>query len=304
MRKFLLTVAVIFVIAFSVFAQAGSGWKTFSPANEEFSVEAPESLALNRLAPNGTNHLRLYKTVSDGTYFFITSDKNDNSYSTRFPASFTGEIKAEAVQTTIGNFEGRKFSFADADGFYQEILIVSGKARVYVFHTVSETKDNAAVKRFFSSLLRLDKTMPEANKPVIEEDSKTDSPQNQNTQKMEISSGSGNGVGSGFGNGVGSGTNQTSPAPTNQTSPLKILSKPRPSYTDLARFYEITGEVPLRVTFLASGEIGSIAVVKKLPFGLTTSAINAARNIRFEPARKDGTAYSLTKIVMYNFSLY
>ncbi|MGI8789102.1 MAG: energy transducer TonB [Pyrinomonadaceae bacterium] len=118
----------------------------------------------------------------------------------------------------------------------------------------------------------------------------------------------GQGVGSGSGNGIGSGSGNTNqakpPTPTNQTSALKILSKPRANYTDLARFYQITGTVPLRVTFLASGEIGSVEAIRKLPFGLTANAIAAARAIRFEPAMQDGNAYNVTKIVEYSFTIY
>jgi len=311
MRKLLFVITLIFVISFTVFAQTDPAWKTFAPVNEEFSMEAPESLVLTKFSTNMGDNLKLYKTVANGTYFLISSDKADNSTLIKFAAAHTVENKAESTEIAIDNLQGEKFTFADAEGFYQDILIVTGKSRIYVFHTVSETKDNPAVERFFSSL-RLDKTLPEANKSSnVETTKKIESSQNQDNQKIEMSSGSGrgngNGLGSGSGNGTGDGasTNQTNPtASKNETSALKILSKPRANYTDLARFYDISGDVPLRVTFSANGEIGSISPVSKLPFGLTTNAIAAARNMKFEPAKKEGTPISVTKMVVYTFTIY
>ncbi len=125
--------------------------------------------------------------------------------------------------------------------------------------------------------------------------------------------GAGNGDGSGFGNGNGNGNGNgtgdggdSAPPPkvVGVTAPIKIISKPKPSYTDAARQNQVQGTVILRVTFLASGQIGSISPVKGLPNGLTEQAIAAARSIRFEPAKNNGIAQTLTKQVEYTFSIY
>ena len=60
----------------------------------------------------------------------------------------------------------------------------------------------------------------------------------------------------------------------------------------------------LRVTFNANGTIGGISAVSGLPNGLTEQAIAAARGIRFEPAKKNGVPYTVTKQVAYTFTLY
>lgn len=122
-------------------------------------------------------------------------------------------------------------------------------------------------------------------------------------------SGSGSGYGSGFGNGNGDGTGDGdgSPPPDRPrgvTQGIKILSKPRPGYTDAARQNNIQGTVILRVTFLASGQVGSISPVKGLGNGLTEQAIAAARRINFEPAKVNGIAQSVTKQIEYSFSIY
>lgn len=120
-------------------------------------------------------------------------------------------------------------------------------------------------------------------------------------------SGSGGGLGSGNGDGTGPGSGGPPPPPARPagvTQGIKILSKPRPGYTDSARQANIQGTVILRVTFLGSGGIGSISTVKGLPNGLTEQAIAAARRINFEPAKRDGVGQTVTKQIEYTFSIY
>ena len=121
-------------------------------------------------------------------------------------------------------------------------------------------------------------------------------------------SGSGSGLGNGNGNGTGDGDNGIGapppPKPVGVTQGIKIISKPRPGYTDAARTNNIQGTVILRVTFLASGQIGSISPIKGLPNGLTEQAIAAARRIAFEPAKRDGQGQTVTKQIEYSFSIY
>lgn len=119
-------------------------------------------------------------------------------------------------------------------------------------------------------------------------------------------SGYGGGLGNGNGNGTGNGDDGNGPPPraVGVTSGIKILSKPRPGYTDSARQANIQGTVILRVTFLANGSIGGISAVKGLPNGLTEQAIAAARRISFEPAKINGSPQSVTKQIEYSFSIY
>ncbi len=125
--------------------------------------------------------------------------------------------------------------------------------------------------------------------------------------------GSGPGIGPGSGGGYGGGNRGGSPGddddppparPTGPTTALNITSKPRANYTDAARQAQVQGTVTLRVTFLASGQIGSISAVNGLPNGLTEQAIAAARGIRFEPAQKNGVKQTVQRQVQYTFTLY
>lgn len=84
----------------------------------------------------------------------------------------------------------------------------------------------------------------------------------------------------------------------------RVLLKPEPQYTEDARKNQITGTVVLKVVFASSGEVVQIRALRTLPFGLTERAIAAARQIRFEPAKRDGRAVSVAMQLEYNFNLY
>jgi TonB family protein len=116
--------------------------------------------------------------------------------------------------------------------------------------------------------------------------------------------GDGEGDGSGGGGGGGLVVKKPTPAPIGPTEGVKILSKPRANYTDAARQNQVQGKVVLRVTFSANGSIGGISVISGLGNGLTEQAIAAARGIKFEPAKRGGVPYSVTKPVEYSFTIY
>ena len=130
-------------------------------------------------------------------------------------------------------------------------------------------------------------------------------------------SGSGNGLGDGNGDGIGDGDRENERTrvvpqiakvekvqPVGVSKGVTITSKPRANYTDAARQNNVQGTVNLRVTFNANGTIGSVTPVSSLPNGLTEQAISAAKQIRFEPAMKNGQPQSVTKVVQYSFTIY
>jgi TonB family protein len=83
-----------------------------------------------------------------------------------------------------------------------------------------------------------------------------------------------------------------------------ITFKPEPGFTEEALDNDVYGVVRLRAILSASGEVTDISVVKGLPDGLTEKAIAAARQIRFQPAEKDGRPVSASVVLEYNFNLY
>jgi TonB family protein len=90
---------------------------------------------------------------------------------------------------------------------------------------------------------------------------------------------------------------------TQVTTKVRVLSKPEPEYTTVARSKLVQGKVVLRAVFDADGEVKYTLVLRALPYGLTEAAIEAARKIKFIPAVKDGIAVSMYMQLEYNFQL-
>lgn len=86
------------------------------------------------------------------------------------------------------------------------------------------------------------------------------------------------------------------------TAPVTILYKPRAPYSDGSVC--VQGTVTLMVTFQADGKVGDIEVISGLPYGFNDSAIDAARKIRFVPAKQNGVPVTKKKAIQYSFSIY
>ena len=84
----------------------------------------------------------------------------------------------------------------------------------------------------------------------------------------------------------------------------RLISKPEPTYTGKAKSEQITGTVILKCVFASDGTVTNIRVIQGLPGGLTEKAIEAARQIKFIPATKDGKNVSMWMQLEYNFNLY
>jgi TonB family protein len=89
------------------------------------------------------------------------------------------------------------------------------------------------------------------------------------------------------------------PAATN----LEVLSKPPVQYTSEARQLRVEGDVILRVTFTASGQVLIKGVVHGLGHGLDEEARRVAEQIRFRPATRNGQAVDMTTNITITFQL-
>jgi TonB family protein len=120
--------------------------------------------------------------------------------------------------------------------------------------------------------------------------------------------------GPGYGNGSGGaqgirgtvaseGSKASAPAAGGVTSAVDILNKPNPSYSTEARTIRLEGDVVLEVVFLASGQVQVIRVVSGLGHGLDEAAMQAAKQIRFRPAKRDGQPVDFHARVRIEFRL-
>ena len=92
--------------------------------------------------------------------------------------------------------------------------------------------------------------------------------------------------------------------------PLKVTYNPQPGYTPEARINGLSGWIQLRVTFLDTGQIGDIYYVSESDAGknlskagLLKNAYEAARQVKFLPAIKDGAPITVTRILVYSFAI-
>lgn len=100
-----------------------------------------------------------------------------------------------------------------------------------------------------------------------------------------------------------------SPSQTKQSgqvplvTPVHITDKPKPVYTQEGRAKKIEGEVLLQVVFTALGEVQVQSVLRGLGYGLDESAENAARQIKFRPAEKNGQPIDSAAVIHIVFEL-
>jgi TonB family protein len=92
-------------------------------------------------------------------------------------------------------------------------------------------------------------------------------------------------------------------AATPASTSLEVISKPPVQYTAEARQLKVEGDVVLRVTFLATGQVVIQGVVKGLGHGLDEEARRVAQQIRFRPATRDGHPVDLTTTITISFQL-
>jgi len=83
----------------------------------------------------------------------------------------------------------------------------------------------------------------------------------------------------------------------------EIISKPKPAYTREARDLGLQGEVVLEVLFTASGDVRVLTIIRGLGHGLDEAAVQAAEQIRFKPAQRDGKPVDSRSVVQIIFRL-
>jgi len=84
---------------------------------------------------------------------------------------------------------------------------------------------------------------------------------------------------------------------------LEVLSKPPVQYTAEAKQARVQGDVVLRVTFMADGQVVVQGVVHGLGYGLDEEARREASRIRFRPATRNGRPVNLTTNIIITFQL-
>jgi TonB family protein len=115
-----------------------------------------------------------------------------------------------------------------------------------------------------------------------------------------VGSGNGGGVGAGLGGGYGGGVFRVGGG----VSAPRVIYKLDPEYSTEARQAKYQGTVVLSVIVDADGHTRHVQVARSLGMGLDEKAVEAVRQWRFEPARKDGRPVPVMVDVEVAFRLF
>lgn len=115
--------------------------------------------------------------------------------------------------------------------------------------------------------------------------------------------GLGDGLGPGIGPGSGGGTGGGPYQPGAGIEPPSLLREVKPLYTEEARRRSIEGDVVLEIVVRRDGSVGDVHVRRTLGAGLEQRAIDAVRQWRFGPARRQGSPVDVIVEVSVEFKL-
>jgi TonB family protein len=93
-------------------------------------------------------------------------------------------------------------------------------------------------------------------------------------------------------------------APGEVTTKARMLARPAPQYPGDTRERKITGTVVLRAVLASDGRVRHIRVVVAPDKELAQASVDAARQIKFIPAMRDGKPVSQFVQIEYNFNIY
>lgn len=304
MLKQISILVLIFIFSVCAFAQteqynAPVKWEKYKSGVNDVSILFPKLPVLIELSTScseqETNQYAAYanETVYGLTVVSKTKKKiprSCNNVEKFDEENFNARLKI--IRTLFTVFDEAKFTHNDF-----EVAEISSKTTAEAYWLINDFKN----KRWFELWVTgSDKNNKEV-KDFIESIAIS-----KNSQGIEIGKGSSSTLGDETiaDANVNSSSEKSAETEKAEIRPIKIILKPKPPYTDAARESQITGAVRLRVTFLASGGIGSVSIVNALPFGLTEQAIASAKKLVFIPAKRNGKTISMVKIVEYAFSIY
>jgi TonB family protein len=296
LNRILLLLCVMVLAALGVMAQAPGGdqtdqttprvnhddpiwWKRYTVKDEGFSVKLPtlpamtSSKVFNAGLQQQLWHRQLKTSVGGVVY---TVDVFENPQSSQSLPEFIAELNADAAldltterNLNVNGFAGKEYSVRNKT-YPAMVQFFATERRLYRF-TAGGPAENAGVKQFFSSIVLGEKTegIKVVEGPGI---------------PLELDTGERVFLGS------------------EVDTKVRLLNKPEPVPPGAARTNDVRGVVVLRAVFSGNGTVTNIRIISGLPYGMTDSAIDAARRIKFVPAMKDGKPVSMWLQLEYNFN--
>lgn len=296
-------------LAFAQNEKPITDWVQLERPEDEFSLEVPKGFEFERSRDSDDKISARGEFQTSAERFYIFVDTRREPFQRRYAEQYLALNSQHVSPIDLAGRDAAKAEFEDPTGYYHRIVFTHTATRVFTLHTVSRHKVDQIAIRFINSFklvprIIVDGTSTHAPFPPVPSRKADASPSETASGGGSQRSGSGEGSGSGSSSNSGKDGNTTLPMAEQTKDELKVLYRHKASYTDFARFYNIQGTVLLRVVFLASGEIGSTTNIRTLPFGLTESAINAAKLMKFEPEKVNGVARTTSRPVSFSFSIY
>jgi len=255
-------------------------WTLFVPPDEEFTAMVP-ALPTMRNYPVNNNPRdthekvlahREYGGYGDGVIFIVDSFKAEH------PEKLTGGLLSLVDENAV--FQRLQFDGITAELFRGPVTrrdvtytkntlkFTTGK-HLYVIALMTLDENNPGVDRFLSSL---------ALRKTIDQVTSNDRTAEEVTSNIFKA--------------------------TEVTRRAAVIWKSEPFYTTAARAHRVVGTVSLQAVLGENGYVTNITIISGLKDGLTEAAIDAARNIRFFPAQKDGRPVSQTVMLEFGFDVY
>ena len=289
------SISVLMVVCFSlisIFAQTEKNsapvrWENYKVSDQEVSVLLPKMpILIDNSDVCSETETKQFVAYADQTVYGFTITSRTKEKAPKF-CSQKKSFDEKKFEARVNQIRLDLKEHAETDFVQNDLTVrkISGRSRTYwLFNDFAAKRwfelwvsagdeEKAEVQNFIKSI-------------VIGKD----------VQGIEI--------GSGSDRTLGDETVKVDDSQEGADKPFIIVLKPRPKYTEAARRAQTQGVTRLRVTFLASGGIGSVSPLNELPEGLTEEAVAAARKIVFVPMIKKGTPVSITKLIEYSFSLY
>lgn len=291
MRPFFICLTFLTTLSLSGFTieSRAQQWERYKGRGEEFSVEFPERPATAQtfrparfIDFTKEEHYRgtLYSAYADGVAYLVFSFTRRSEPLSQYITEFTNRYSYMKVlsgrDVTTGNVAGRRYliKFKELDGVLD--FYVTDK-HAYVLQVVGGDETNPPVSRFLQSF-----TLHGDDKSAIEVSlNEKRNPQPANALET----------------GVVFSSKEVTRRPV-------FVYRAEPAYTAEAREARVNGKIVIKAVLSSTGRVTNIEVVKSLPRGLDEKAIEAARQMVFIPAMKDGKFVSQSVQVEYNFSIF
>jgi len=262
--------ALLLLITAAGITQAQSdpqSWSRYTVKDEEFSVLLPTLPAMTttkalRHSDHERQTQRQLETSLDGVLYTIDVYQNPNPRQSldEFIAAMSADLKYDPASErafTVDGFSGKEYSATNN----LIVRFVATETRLYRFMVRGPGVEKPAAKEFLSSI-KLGK----------------------NPDGIKVSDGPGTPVWSASSDQVY--------AAKEVDAKARLLNSPAPDLsTDASK--RPTGTVILRVVFAKTGRVENITFIRGLPNGVTEKCIEAAKQIRFKPAMKDGHPVSM-----------